>query len=176
RRLLRERPIINTSTVSLDALRKLPRNSLGRAYVAFLDSEAVTPDSRTPVKHMQDADEELRYVMLRYRQVHDFFHVLTGLGTSVEEELAVKWFELAQTGLPVAFLSGVVGPMRLSGTERKLLFSKHVPWLIQCGSSSKFLMNVYYEECFELPLADVRSQLGIFLPSGFAPKDVLIQD
>ncbi|KAI8608161.1 ubiquinone biosynthesis protein Coq4, partial [Chytriomyces sp. MP71] len=79
RRLLRERPIINTSTVSLDALRKLPRNSLGRAYVAFLDSEGVTPDSRTPVKHMQDADEELRYVMLRYRQVHDFFHVLTGL-------------------------------------------------------------------------------------------------
>ncbi|KAJ3404287.1 hypothetical protein CcCBS67573_g07752 [Chytriomyces confervae] len=176
RRLLRERPVINTSTVSLSELRALPKHTLGRAYVSFLDIEGVSPDTRTPVKHMDDTDDELKYVMLRYRQVHDFFHVLTGMGTTLEEEIAVKWFELAQTGLPVALLSGVFGPLRLNSSDRKLLFTEHVPWLVQCGSSSKFLMNVYYEECMHLPIADVRQQMGIFLPPGFVPKDALIQD
>ncbi|KAJ3124609.1 Ubiquinone biosynthesis protein [Physocladia obscura] len=176
RRILRDRPLINTSTVSLDKLRSLPKNTLGRAYVNFLDNECVSPDTRTPVNHMPEADEELKYVMLRYRQVHDFFHVLTGLGTKLEEEIAVKWFELAQTGLPVALLSGVLGPLRLNSQDRKLLFSEHVPWLVQCGANSKFLMNLYYEEIFEENINDVRKNCGVFLPHGFIPQDALIKD
>ncbi|KAJ3033016.1 Ubiquinone biosynthesis protein [Rhizoclosmatium hyalinum] len=125
---------------------------------------------------MPEADEELKYVMLRYRQVHDMFHVLTGLGTSLEEEIAVKWFELAQTGLPMTLLSGVLGPLRLNSADRKLLFTQHVPWLVQCGANSKFLMNVYYEEIWEKPMDDVRKELGIFLPEGFVPQDKLIKD
>ncbi|KAI9346935.1 coenzyme Q biosynthesis protein Coq4-domain-containing protein [Obelidium mucronatum] len=152
RRLLRDRP-------------ELPRNTLGRV-----------PDTRTPVRHMPEADDELKYVMLRYRQVHDFFHVLTGLGTSLEEEIAVKWFELAQTGLPMTLLSGVLGPLRLTSTDRKLLFTEHVPWLLQCGTRSKFLMNVYYEEILEKPMDQVRKEVGIFLPAGFVPQDALIKD
>ena len=41
-------------------------------------------------------------VQSRYRETHDFTHTLAGVGVSVEEELGVKMFELAQTGLPVA--------------------------------------------------------------------------
>ncbi|KAJ3028936.1 UNVERIFIED_CONTAM: Ubiquinone biosynthesis protein [Siphonaria sp. JEL0065] len=175
RRLLRDRPLINTGTVNLQRLREMPRNTLGRAYVNFLDLECVSPDTRTPVRHMPEADEELKYVMLRYRQVHDFFHVLTGLGTSLEEEIAVKWFELAQTGLPMTLLSGLLGPLRLSSADRKLLFTEHVPWLLQAGTRSKFLMNVYYEEILEKPMDQVRKEVGIFLPEGFVPQDALIK-
>ncbi|ORY47690.1 ubiquinone biosynthesis protein COQ4-like protein, mitochondrial [Rhizoclosmatium globosum] len=176
RRLLRDRPLINTSTVNLQRLREMPKHTLGRAYVNFCDVESVGPDTRTPVKYMPEADEELKYVMLRYRQVHDMFHVLTGLGTSLEEEIAVKWFELAQTGLPMTLLSGVLGPLRLNSADRKLLFTQHVPWLVQCGANSKFLMNVYYEEIWEKSMDDVRKELGIFLPEGFVPQDKLIKD
>jgi ubiquinone biosynthesis protein COQ4 len=59
-------------------------------------------------------DEELAYIMLRYRQVHDFWHVLAGLPPSVLAEIALKWFELSVTGLPVCALSSFVGPLRLS--------------------------------------------------------------
>lgn len=38
-------------------------------------------DSRAPVRFIDDP--ELAYVMLRYRQVHDFWHVLSGLDISV---------------------------------------------------------------------------------------------
>lgn len=43
-------------------------------------------------------DPELAYVMTRYRQVHDFWHVLSGLETDVFGEIALKWFEFMQTG------------------------------------------------------------------------------
>ena len=39
-----------------------------------------------------------RFVMKRYRQVHDFWHILCGVGPSVLGEVAIKWFEMVQTG------------------------------------------------------------------------------
>jgi ubiquinone biosynthesis protein COQ4 len=48
-------------------------------------------------------DEELAYVMTRYRQVHDFFHVLSELPTTVTGELGVKWLELIQVSNNVTF-------------------------------------------------------------------------
>jgi len=37
-------------------------------------------------------NEELAYVMQRYREVHDFWHVLTGVPTTVLGEIALKWY------------------------------------------------------------------------------------
>jgi ubiquinone biosynthesis protein COQ4 len=76
----------------------------------------------------------------------------------------------------MTLLSGLLGPLRLSNSDRKLLFTQHVPWLLQAGTRSKFLMNVYYEEILEMPMVDVRREVGIFLPEGFVPQDALIKD
>jgi len=46
--------------------------------------------------------------------VHDFWHVLCGLPPTVLGELALKWVEMVQTGLPVAAFSGLFGPLALS--------------------------------------------------------------
>lgn len=53
----------------------------------------------------------------RYREVHDLWHVLSGLPPTVEGELALKWFELVQTGLPMCALGAVVGPLALPRRE-----------------------------------------------------------
>lgn len=79
-------------------------------------------------------NEELAYVMQRYRQVHDFFHVITGLGVSVEEELALKWFEWAQTSLPMTQLSSMVGPVLLPWDARRRMLVDYIPWALQCGA------------------------------------------
>ncbi|KAJ1555793.1 Ubiquinone biosynthesis protein, partial [Cladochytrium tenue] len=70
------------------------------------------------------------------------------------EEIAVKWFELAQTGLPMTLLSGLVGPLRLAPADRRRLF--------ESGSRARFLLNAYYEEMLERPLDDVRKELDVF--------------
>ncbi|TPX49926.1 hypothetical protein SeMB42_g01466 [Synchytrium endobioticum] len=149
RKILRIQPIINTFTLP-SSLSSLPHNTFGYHYANFLSSHSVSPDTRAPVRYL--SNPELNYVMTRYRQIHDFWHTLLGLGISVEEELALKWFELVQTGLPVCALSSFVGPLRLNNDERERLFRTYVPWAIQCASNSRFMMNVMYEELFERDL------------------------
>lgn len=100
----REKPIINSSTVDLEELKKLPENTLGRAYIRFLEHnviirdyiiiinsqpktwvnfsfQKVTPDSRDIVKFIDDA--ELAYVLQRYREVHDLVHTILGMPTNM---------------------------------------------------------------------------------------------
>ncbi|TPX36682.1 hypothetical protein SmJEL517_g01387 [Synchytrium microbalum] len=159
RKILQLQPIINTSTLP-DNLSTLPPGTFGHEYLAFCTTHNVSADTRTPIKYI--SDPELAYVMTRYRQVHDFWHTLLGLGITVQDELAIKWFEMVQTGLPVAALSSFVGPARLSKAERDILFDVYVPWAVQTGARAKFLMNIMYEEEFERPLEDVRKDIGVW--------------
>ncbi|KAI9264072.1 ubiquinone biosynthesis protein Coq4 [Phascolomyces articulosus] len=163
RQILRERPVINTSTIDFPKLREACQpGTFGHLYVSWLDAEGVTPDSREPV-HFVD-DEELAYVMQRYRQCHDFYHALTGLGVTVEEELALKWFEWAQTGLPMTALSSIFGPIMRSSESRKRLFDVYVPWAVYTGKSSVSLISVYFEKHFYKNIDELRRELGIITP------------
>lgn len=51
--------------------------------------------------------------MLRYRQVHDLFHSVLGMPPHMLGEVAVKWVEALQTGLPMCALGALFGPLRL---------------------------------------------------------------
>ncbi|KAI9007746.1 coenzyme Q biosynthesis protein Coq4-domain-containing protein [Hyaloraphidium curvatum] len=162
RRILRERPRIGSATVDIARLRSLPPGTFGRAYADWLDDHGVTPDTRMPVMFVEDA--ELAYVLQRYREVHDFWHALTGIGVTVEAELALKWFEMVQTGLPMTVLASLAGPLNLRSDERARLFSRYVPWAVSAAADAKFLMNVYYEELFDRDLGELQKELGIATP------------
>jgi ubiquinone biosynthesis protein Coq4 len=49
RRILKDRPRVNTETIDLDRLSQLPEGTFGRAYVSWLERCGVTPDTRAPV-------------------------------------------------------------------------------------------------------------------------------
>ncbi|KAI8902757.1 ubiquinone biosynthesis protein COQ4 [Globomyces pollinis-pini] len=168
RKILRIKPIINSSTIDYSALAALPKNTFGYHYQKFMQDHNITSDSRSDVKYI--GDPELAYVMLRYRQIHDFWHTLVDLPIATEAEIALKYFEFFQTGLPMNALSALVGPLRLSPSERERLMNVYIPWAIQCGQSSKFLMNVMYEDLFEMDIEKVRNDLGII------PAPILIEE
>ncbi|PKU34163.1 long-chain fatty acid transport protein 4 [Limosa lapponica baueri] len=77
----RERPRIRLSTLDMGRLRGLPDGTLGREYVRFLEDNKVSPDTRMPPKFVDD--EELAYVIQRYREVHDLMHTLLGMPTNM---------------------------------------------------------------------------------------------
>ena len=159
RRILRERPVVHSSLIDLQKLSKLPKNTFGFAYYHFLEKNRVTPDSRTDVKFIQN--EELAYVMTRYRQVHDFWHTLTELSITVEAEIGLKLVEYFQTNLPMNKLAATVGILALNHEQRKEYLNVYVPWALSCSASSVNLMNVMYEDHFELPLEHVQNLLGL---------------
>eukprot|EP00980_Cylindrotheca_fusiformis_P018502 scaffold6124_cov122-Cylindrotheca_fusiformis.AAC.21 len=166
RRILEDRPVVSKATIPYKQLMEnIPVDpeaplTFGQAYGKFLRSHGFDPDERDPVKYIED--ETLAYIMLRYRQNHDFWHALTGLPPTVLGELGLKYLELFQTGLPIAALSSTIGAFRLDTSARRILNNQYLPWALETSQKSTcFLMNVYYEEEFETPLAELRDRLNL---------------
>ncbi|XP_074871252.1 ubiquinone biosynthesis protein COQ4 homolog, mitochondrial [Carettochelys insculpta] len=161
-RILQERPRIRLSTLDITGLRGLPDGTFGREYVRFLDSNKVSPDTRMAAKFVDD--EELAYVIQRYREVHDLMHTLLGMPTNMLGEVVVKWFEAVQTGLPMCILGAVFGPLRLSARKLQILTTELIPWAVQSGRNASCILNFYYETRWEQTVASLREEIGILHP------------
>uniref|UniRef100_A0A1I8F719 Ubiquinone biosynthesis protein COQ4 homolog, mitochondrial n=1 Tax=Macrostomum lignano TaxID=282301 RepID=A0A1I8F719_9PLAT len=142
-------------SIDLEALRRLPEGSLGRAYADFLDRYGYSPDHRRTVCFVDDP--ELAYVMQRYREIHDLNHVLAGT------EVVVKWFEAFQTGLPMCVTGAFLGSLRLrpKQTRRYLQEGGYLAYALRTGSDADLTINYYFERNWHQPLAEVRQQLRI---------------
>lgn len=188
RRILRERPIVD-GRVAERAFEWLRRHedeedasnvrfnnnpinggrrrgiTFGAAYATFLQTHEFDPAERSPVRFLSDPD--LSYVATRYRQSHDYWHVLTGLPPTVLGELALKWLELFQTGLPLAALSATGGMLGatagLGPNEREALRDVYLPWATRVGRGmgEGALMCTYYEEEMGTELDALRERMGI---------------
>ena len=191
---MRERPRITEQSINVEKLGQLAPGTFGKAYYDWLRRNKVTPDTRDPVRRRSSPasdpsvclseetawliscfsiatqvryidDPELAYIMQRYRESHDFYHVLLGFGVSLPAELVVKWFELANFGLPVAALSGIFGPLRIEDSdERKNLWRTYGPWALRAGGKADCLISVYWEREWETPIAELRERLGVERP------------
>lgn len=159
RQILKDRPRINSTTIDLPTLATYPTNTFGRTYVTWLNRCGVTPDTREPVHYINDP--ELAYVMQRYRECHDFYHCLANLPVSVPAELALKYFEFANLGLPLAAIAALFGPLRLNSAQRARLLAEHIPWALRCGASARCLLTVYWERRWEMDVDEMRRELGV---------------
>ncbi|XP_053473631.1 ubiquinone biosynthesis protein COQ4 homolog, mitochondrial isoform X2 [Ictalurus furcatus] len=165
--VLTERPRIRLSTLDLSQMSTLPEGSLGREYLRFLEDNKVTPDTRADVKFVDD--EELAYVMQRYREVHDLIHTILGMPTNMLGEVAVKWFEAAQTGLPMCIMGAVLGPLRLSKRRMQKLAMSLGPWALRSGSRARCILSVFYERRWDQNLEELREELNIEPPPLIMP-------
>jgi ubiquinone biosynthesis protein COQ4 len=161
RRILRDRPRISSKTLSMEYLRGLPANTVGRTYAEWLDREGVSPDTRSEVQYIDD--EECAYVMQRYRECHDFYHALTGLPIVREGEIALKAFEFANTLLPMTALS-TFAVTTLKKNERERFWRIYLPWAVKNGTQAKEVINVYWEEQLERDVNELRAELGVEKP------------
>lgn len=161
RRILRERPRITSTTLDLERLRSLPPNTVGATYAAWLDRERVSPDTRLPVRFVDD--EEAAYVVQRYRESHDFYHALTGLPTVREGEVALKAFEFANTLLPMTGFA-TLSVFTMKKEERQRFWTTYGPWAVRNGLRADEVINVYWEEEIETDIEELRRRLGIEAP------------
>jgi len=161
RSILQDRPLISKATMPLHALRSMPHGSLGAEYARFLERHQFDPDERSDVRFVDDAD--LAYVMLRYRQVHDLWHVLFALPPTFMGEVALKWLEAAQTGLPMCSVGAFAAGVRLRGHQRSFMVRHVLPWAMRHAASGVDLLSVYYERELERDLDELRAELELEL-------------
>ncbi|XP_076650202.1 ubiquinone biosynthesis protein COQ4 homolog, mitochondrial isoform X2 [Halictus rubicundus] len=159
RRILEQQPRISSSTVDLDALKRLPAGTVGRIYREFLDANNVSPDSRPLVRFVEDTD--LAYVMQRYRETHDIFHAMLLMPTTMLGEVSVKWIEALQLRLPMCWSGAVFGAYRLRPRQRQMYLKHHLPWAIRTGLNARFILGIYFEERWDQPLEEFHREMNI---------------
>lgn len=157
RRLLSEQPRITSKNIEL--CYTLPTDTFGGSYAKFMGKRGFSADDRPPVRFVDDP--ELAYVATRYREVHDFWHVLFGMGTTVLGETAIKAVELLQTGLPMCGLATLGGTLRVTPVKRQLLYDTYFPWAVQAATRCAPLMCIEYEKHFEEDLQVLRKRWNI---------------
>ncbi len=155
--LFATRPRIDRAHVDFDALRRLPDGTLGREYTRFLDDGGITPDAFEELPNV--GDERAAWIMLRMRQTHDLWHVLTGYAPDVRGELLLQAFTYAQIRAPSALVLVVFGSLRWM----KLLERTHLSELraaFRRGKATSFLPTFRWEEHWSTPLSELRTMLA----------------
>jgi ubiquinone biosynthesis protein COQ4 len=168
-RILRERPDIGARLADREALRALPAGSLGRAYLAFVESEGISAEGIREASVSSGATgyatPDLDYLRARMRDTHDLWHTVTGYKGDLLGELSLLAFTLGQhwntaiAAIVVAgFLKGFArgaGPFVVQGWRR--------------GRSAEWLPALDWESLLPLPLGEVRTRLGVGDPPVYEP-------
>ncbi|MCB9566924.1 MAG: hypothetical protein H6710_06885 [Myxococcales bacterium] len=159
--LLRERPEIDREHVDFDALHRLGPETLGGAYVRHLERNGLELYTVETSDEFID-DDEARYLIHRYRQTHDIWHVLFGVGVAGHEEVLIHAFAYGQVGLPVSAMIMLLGGLKHMVLERRWLALRRGLWeAYWSGRRAKPLLTIRWEELWDRPVAELRRSLGI---------------
>jgi len=153
--LLRDKPRIDKKHVDFGALGRLPDGTLGREYVRFLSDNGITPDVFAELPNV--GDERAAWIMLRMRQTHDLWHVLTGYRPDVRGEVLLQAFTYAQTNASGSLV------LAFFGTLRWLRGHGHLRALREAyrrGKATKFLPTFRWEEHWATPVSELRQDLA----------------
>ena len=161
RRLLRERLELSSKTVDFARLRLLPEDTLGGTYVRHLDGNGITADYQAAgTRHVDD--EDIAYLMRRFRQTHDVWHALLGLGIEGHEEVIIHAFSYGQLRLPVSGLIMVFGSMKHLVLEKRWGALRHsMLEAYRAGRDAAPLLPVVWEDLWEEPIDRVRARYSV---------------
>lgn len=159
--LMRDRPELSSEYVDYDELRALPADTLGGAYVRHLDGNGISADYQAQ-GNIHVFEDEMAYLMRRFRQTHDVWHALLGLGIAGHEEVIIHAFSWGQLRLPVSAMviaGGTIKHLLLERRWKALRYALREAY--QIGREAKPLLAVYWEKQFEQSLDDVRARYNV---------------
>jgi ubiquinone biosynthesis protein Coq4 len=147
-------------------LSSLPENTMGHAYARYYIENDLDPNllrESAFIEAHKKRGEDVGYLAQRGFQLHDLFHVLTGYDTSPLGEVRVVSFTVAQTMAPYPALIIATRPLQAALYKPQLL-----PVLMDAitegwtlGRRAAPLLPVHWEEHFERPLAELRTEYGL---------------
>lgn len=160
RTILNDQPDIVPLLSDREALRRLPEGSLGRAYLAFVESEGISAAGIVEAAHAGQtrAGGPFSYMRNRLRDTHDLWHAVTGYQGDVLGELALLAFILGQHWNTA--IAAIVGAGLLKGFA-----ANHDPAVVlegfRRGRQAEWLPAQPWETLLPLPVAEVRERLKV---------------
>lgn len=151
----------------IPALLKYPPESLGAIYAHYITDAGFDPSFYRKIEIVDDVS----YVLYRLRQTHDIWHIVTDSTTDVVGELALKAFEIPQTRrtMSVVLLAGGILRTLFNHSEEIDLLMERVAIMYRMGARAKPFLAQRWEENWEKPLTQWRSELGVELVDKYVP-------
>lgn len=145
--------------LNVEALLKYEESTLGRAFAEHMKRENL----RVDFYPKREGDEREVYLIDRIDRSHDVWHVLTGFGTNVPDELGLQAFTLAQLRSPFSLLI-LAGGILHTLSRAPQTFGDVVEKIFggyQMGLKAKPLIGWKFENDLARPLFDVQKELQI---------------
>lgn len=154
-----------------DKLRQLPVDSLGQAYVRFMEKEGLTAAGLVAEYDRFGADYQKRNDVTewfgdRMRDTHDLLHVLTGYGRDALGEQCVLAFTYSQNpNLGILFIAyaGALEMKKQAPSNAPVL--KAVREGQRLGKAAKRLAYYDIEKFLAMPIDEARAFLNIGQPT-----------
>jgi ubiquinone biosynthesis protein COQ4 len=149
-----------------DQLRTLAPDSLGRAYLQFVEGENLSADGLVDASESADGlteNENVARYAMRLRDSHDVWHAVTGYGRDGLGEVCLLGFTYAQTRNPGIALIALAGGLK---------YARFVGWRAltalwhgyRDGRRAAWLPAADWEHLLTLPLDQVRAALRVQAP------------
>lgn len=154
-------------------IRALPEDSVGRAYIDFMEREGLSAQGLVEESEKMRAgqpvyEDDLEWYAMRMRDTHDLFHVLTGYGRDALGEACLLAFTYSQNpGRGVIFIA------HMAGRHLSKLMPKEadIKGCIQEGKASGAMASkIIQEDILALlhePLDEARKRLNIAEPVAY---------
>ncbi|GAB5455150.1 MAG: hypothetical protein Hens2KO_13790 [Henriciella sp.] len=168
--LLKKRTFLPDILDDHTPLKSLPKGSVGRTYVEFMEREGLTAhglvdESLQQRAHHTKYDDDLLWYSDRLRDTHDMYHVLTGYGRDALGEDALLGYTHSQHGgLGVSFIA-FMGNRQIAKEAPKEARVKDV--LAEGRRNGKAAKRIIEQDIVALldqPLDEVRERLNIKKP------------
>ncbi len=169
RRVIEERLNLLDTLKDREALRALPANSLGRAYLDFVEVENLSADGLVEASEAPPQDDSnpwLERYGQRLRDMHDLWHATTAYGREELGELCLLAFTYAQTRNRGIGLIVLVGALKMRETFGSGVF-RAVLRGFRDGRRAAWLPGADWEALLERPLHEVRRELRIGEPQTY---------
>jgi ubiquinone biosynthesis protein COQ4 len=140
-------------------LRQLPKGTLGREYIDFMDGNGLNPDDLPTRPASTPAD----FVRAHLFETHDLWHVVTGFKTDLAGELGLQAFYLAQLPARLSPLLLAIGMANtlIYGFDDKDARMDAIAHGWRMGKRAKQLFGQDWNQMWATPLAEVRARLGV---------------
>ncbi len=164
RRILAQRRSLLPLLCDRAYLSELPRGSVGRCYLDFMDAENLSAEGLVTAS---DGDEltpspEVQLFRERMRDAHDLTHILTGYGRDALGELCLLAFMNRHSRNPGQLLIVAMSWSRMPKEARRSVWEAY-----RQGGKARWLHDQEYEALLGRPLDMVRQELGILPPSRY---------
>ena len=165
RKILSENRNLLSTLVDRESLQTHDAETLGHAYLGFVEREQLSADGLVEASQLEDKIEEPTFRLFgeRMRDQHDLWHVTTGYGRDTFGEACLLAFTYAQTGnrgLGIIALAGMLKLQKALGSGvRKAMWQAY-----KAGKRAAWLPQQDWETLLSQPLEEVRQQLRIAPP------------